>query len=104
MTRSFMAIVQGDWDQALAQHLFGPILFTGFLIAAVHIAIELLTGRRLSAFYGQAIGNRKAQMLSLIMVLSYYVVRIYHLAKTGELYLAFIDSPLGHLFGSENAS
>ena len=105
MTRSFVAIVQGDWNQALAQHLFGPILFAGFLITVVHIAIELLAGRRLSAFYGQAISNRKAQMISLIMVLSYYGLRIYHLSKAGELYLAFVASPLGHLLVSgTNAS
>lgn len=99
MTRSFMAVTRGDWSQALTQHLFGPILFAGLLITTVHIAIELFTGHKLQAFYNQALSNHKILILilSIVMVLSYHLLRLYHLSKTGELYFAFVHSPLGQL-------
>jgi hypothetical protein len=98
MTRSFMAIVRGDWSQALTEHLFGPIFFASLLIAAVHVAIELFTGRKLIAFYSQTISNRKALILSLVIIFSYHLLRLYHLSRTGELYSAFIQSPLSQMF------
>lgn len=98
MTRSFIAIVRGDWSKALTEHLFGPMLFAGFLIATIHIAIELFTGYKLTASYSQALTNRKTLILSIVTVVSYYLLRLYHLSKTGELYFAFVHSPVGHLF------
>jgi hypothetical protein len=105
MTRSFMAIVRGDWLQALAAHLFGPVLFASFLIAIVHIASELLTGRRITAFYIQLLRRRALQVNILFIVLSYYALRLYYLSMSGELTLAFLNSPFGHLlFSGTNAS
>lgn len=100
-----MAIVRGDWLQALAAHLFGPVLFASFLIAIVHIASELLTGRRITAFYIQLLRRRALQVNILFIVLSYYALRLYYLSMSGELTLAFLNSPFGHLlFSGTNAS
>lgn len=95
MTRSFMAIARGDWSQAVAQHLFGPLLFIVLLIAVAHLILELLTGRRILAFYDKVIRRKKSQWLLIIMLLIYHALRLYYLSKTGELSLAFEQSPLG---------
>lgn len=97
MTRSFMAIVRGDWSQAFTEHLFGPILFASLLSVIVHVAIELSAGRKLIAFYDQMFSNRKTLILSLVILLSYHSQRLYHLSRTGELYFAFVQSPLGQM-------
>ena len=105
MTRSFMAISQGDWSQALAQHFFGPLLFASFIIAVIHIILELSTKHSITAFYTQLLRQKKLQKLSLIMLISYYALRLYYLLQSGELSFAFEESPLGEWFFSRtNAS
>ena len=97
MTRSFMAIARGDLTEATTQHLFGPILFTGFLLAAVHIVLELITRHRIRVFYCRLLRLRKLQLLGLFVVLGYHALRLYDLSQTGELYVNFVNSPLGQL-------
>ncbi|YAG12927.1 DUF2752 domain-containing protein [Nostoc sp. DSM 114161] len=97
MTRSFMAIAQGNLAQAVAENLFGPILFVSFGIVAVHITVELLTKRRIIAFYCHLLKQRKLQIIGLFIVLTYYIIRLYKLSQTGEMYFSFINSPLGKL-------
>lgn len=41
LTRSFMAIARGDFENALRMHLFGPVLFLAFAGAAVLMGLEL---------------------------------------------------------------
>ncbi|MDZ8239071.1 MAG: DUF2752 domain-containing protein [Nostoc sp. ChiQUE01a] len=98
MTRSFIAIAQGNLAQALAENLFGPLLFASFGIVAVHITLELLTKRRIIAFYCHLLKERKLQIIGLFIVLTYYMLRLYKLSQTGEMYFSFINSPLGKLF------
>lgn len=100
MTRSFMAIARGDLTEAATQHLFGPILFAVFLLATVHIALELLTRHRIKVFYCRLLKLRKLQVLGLFVVLSYHALRLHDSSQTGELYVNFINSPLGQLLGS----
>ncbi|MEH2065762.1 MAG: DUF2752 domain-containing protein [Nostoc sp.] len=97
MTRSFMAIAQGDLVKAVAENLFGPLLFASFVIVAVHITLELLTKRRITAFYCHPIKQRKLQIIGLFSVFIYYIFRLYNLSQTGEMYFSFINSPLGKL-------
>jgi hypothetical protein len=100
MTRSFMAIAQGDFSLAIQHHLLGPIVFAGFVGVAIHIAVELLTARRVKAFYGVMIGDRRFLLLCLAIALSYHAWRLYGLANSGELYTAFVHSPLANLLGA----
>lgn len=100
MTRSFIAIARGDLTEAVTQHLFGPILFAGFLLAAVHIVLELLTRHRITLFYCRLLKLRKLQVLGLLLVLSYHALRLYDSSQTGDLYVNFINSPLSQLLGS----
>lgn len=104
MTRSFMAIARGNLSQALAEHLFGPILFMFFLSAAVHLLVELLTGRRIKAFYEKVLRRRKLQRRCLLLALSYYGLRLYYLSSTGELSFAVGHSPLGQLLSSSTVA
>ncbi|WP_353930442.1 DUF2752 domain-containing protein [Okeanomitos corallinicola TIOX110] len=98
MTSSFMALARGDWHQALTEHLFGPLLFLGFLIAAVHVTIELFIKHPIKAFYWQLIKFKKLQILGLCTIFIYYLWRLYYLSQTGELYFALINSPLFKIF------
>ena len=100
MTRSFMAIVRGDWTEAFSEHLFGPFLFFGFCIIAIHLTLELLTNHKIIAFYVKVIRKRKLQLVSFLLVMSYYALRLYFLSITGELSLAFDHSPIGQWLSS----
>lgn len=95
MTRSFMAIGCGDWNRAFAQHLFGPFLFVSLAIAVIHITLELKVGYQFTTVFIRGICDRKFQILGLFLFFGYYAIRLYFLSNTGELYLAFIQSPLG---------
>ncbi|MDH6056395.1 DUF2752 domain-containing protein [Umezakia ovalisporum] len=100
MTRSFMAIGRGDWSQAIAEHLFGPLLFASFVVAIVHITLELLTRRRVTAFYFCLLRLRKLQILGLFTIFIYYCLRLYYLSQTGEMYTAVSRSPVGQLLST----
>ncbi|OLP19876.1 hypothetical protein BST81_03280 [Leptolyngbya sp. 'hensonii'] len=97
MTRSFMAIARGDLPQAVTEHLLGPVLFIVFLLAIVHVLLELGTGRNFQAPYLRILGDRVFQVSTLSVILGYYSIRLVHLASTGELMAALIQSPLGQL-------
>ncbi|KAF3888506.1 MULTISPECIES: DUF2752 domain-containing protein [Nostocales] len=95
MTRSFMAIARGNLEQAASENVFGIILFTSFFIAVIHVAVELLLKRQMTAFYCQLIKIKKIHSITFFIALLYYILRLFHLFKTGELYISFIHSPLG---------
>jgi hypothetical protein len=95
MTRSFMAVAAGDWNQAFTQHLFGPFLFVICAIAVIHAAIELRFGHKFITPYNRTICDRRTEIIGLILFLSYYALRLYFLFSTGELYLTFSQSPVG---------
>ena len=95
LTRSFMAMARGDWHQAFAEHLFGPVLFVGCLLAILHLVLELAKNKPLDAFYLQLLKQKKFQLTGLVMFLGYYTFRLYSLANAGELQIAFLNSPLG---------
>ncbi|WP_235526419.1 DUF2752 domain-containing protein [Nostoc piscinale] len=97
MTRSFMAIGRGNLNQAFAENLFGPILFASFLIAIVHVTLELLTRQQITTLHCQLLRLKKVQILFFLTVLIYHTFRLYHISQTGELYIAFSKSPLGKL-------
>jgi Protein of unknown function (DUF2752) len=95
VTRSFMAIAHGDWQQAISMHLFGPVLFVALLVAVLHIGFELITNRRLSGWHLRVIKNRRLQVLGVSTYAGYYLLRLYQLSASGELAMSFTHSPLG---------
>ncbi|MEJ6481948.1 DUF2752 domain-containing protein [Nostoc punctiforme UO1] len=80
MTRSFMAIAQGNLLEALAKNLFGPLLFASFVIVAVHITLKLVKKRRITAFYCHPVKQRKLQIIGLFILLIYYFLLLYKLS------------------------
>ncbi|MDJ0557342.1 MAG: DUF2752 domain-containing protein [Microcoleaceae cyanobacterium MO_207.B10] len=50
LTRSFMAVARGDLSQAIAYHLFGPLFFCVFVIAVLHLVLELINNQKLAFF------------------------------------------------------
>lgn len=95
LTRSFMAMARGDIVQSAAYHAFGPVLFAAFLIATVHLGVELVKNRSIPAFYSALIWNPRLQILAFLLLLGYHATRLYALGQSGELYTSFIHSPLG---------
>lgn len=94
VTRSFVAIVQGDFSQAVQYHLFGPVVFLLFLAATIFLLWELTTNQKSIALY--SVGTKPWIYSSAIgLYFGYYVLRLYHLGNTGELYAAFWTSPIG---------
>lgn len=98
LTRSFIATAKGDWQQAITYHLFGPVLFLGFLIAGIHILLELVGGQKIPAFYLPWVRKPKLQLWFFVVLFSYHGTRLYSLARSGELYSSFAHSPLSHFF------
>ncbi|MEA5616453.1 DUF2752 domain-containing protein [Cronbergia sp. UHCC 0137] len=97
MTRSFMAVAQGDWNQAFIEHLFGPVLFISFAIIVIHISLELLINRRITTFYSRLLPYRKLQIFALGSLLVYHGFRLYNLSQSSALYYGFINSPLARI-------
>ncbi|MEH1944449.1 MAG: hypothetical protein V7L01_30120 [Nostoc sp.] len=67
----FYGYCQGDLVQAVAENLFGSVLFASFVIMAVHITLKLLAKRRITAFYSHPVKQRKLQIIGLFAVLNY---------------------------------
>ncbi len=96
MTHSFMAWIRGDWEASISAHLFGPILFSGFVMVALHWGIEGVTGHK-RPFPHQNWLSRQSVLLTFSLIyLGYYVFRLYGWGISGELALAFSQSPLGY--------
>jgi Protein of unknown function (DUF2752) len=76
MTRSFVAIVRGDWRQAIEYHLFGPLLFCCLGLILAHWIWELSSGSRQHAVYLDWLLNRRIQIAIAIIFLGYYLLRL----------------------------
>ncbi|WP_299042334.1 DUF2752 domain-containing protein [uncultured Thermosynechococcus sp.] len=95
LTRSFLAIARGDFENALRMHLFGPVLFLAFAGAAVLMGLELKTGRRLPHPPFHFFNSRIQTWWWLGGIyLGYYALRLYSLFQTGEFYI----NPLKTIF------
>lgn len=94
MTRSFMAMARGDWQQAVTYHLFGPVVFVGFGLAAIHWGMELVRNRKIHVPPGKLLRMPKVQILAFLALLGYHGTRLYALAQSGELLTSVMQSPL----------
>jgi Protein of unknown function (DUF2752) len=97
MTRSFTAMAQGNLTAALQFHGLGPILFVLLAITISHLSWECVTRRPLSLFYSPWLRLPRVWVGALVIYVSYHLVRLQGLAVSGELYMNFLHSPLGHL-------
>jgi hypothetical protein len=76
MTRSFVAIVRGNWAQAIEYHLFGPLLFIGLGLTVLHSIWELKSGFYHPIFYLKWLGNPRLQLAIAIGFFAYYLLRL----------------------------
>lgn len=76
MTRSFMAIGQGHWLQAMTFHCLGPILFCLCAGIVVHVTFELVTQKQWSTVYSRFLSQREVQFLGIGIYLGYYFLRL----------------------------
>ncbi|MGB3495731.1 MAG: DUF2752 domain-containing protein [Elainellaceae cyanobacterium] len=85
MTRSFMAIAQGDWPTAFYYHAFGPVLFISFLLIAVHSMAELIVRRPLPVFSRLAAFRPSVWGIGTIgLFFAYYGLRLYARYGSGQ--------------------
>lgn len=82
MTRSFVAIVDGDWRQAIDYHLFGPLLFCCLGLILIHWVWELKSGCHHQTFYLQWLTNPRVQMATAIAFWIYYLLRLNSIIAT----------------------
>ncbi|MEB3210362.1 MAG: DUF2752 domain-containing protein [Leptolyngbyaceae bacterium] len=85
MTRSFMAIARGDLSTALHYNVLGPLVFAVFLIAVIHISLELVLNSQIRTFYSSMIQRSSFYIFSLFVLWGYQATRIYALWQSGEL-------------------
>jgi hypothetical protein len=85
LTRSFVALAQGDLGRSVAYHAFGPLLFAGMTVALVHCLWELWLGRHLDLFYGRWLAARSGQILMVASFLVYYLLRLGHWLPANHL-------------------
>jgi hypothetical protein len=96
MTRSFLAMAQGDWSAAVSYHAFGPVLVGVLSLIVIHLGLELVCQQRIQTIYTPLLRDRRFYVLVTATVLSYHIVRLSLLVHSGELQIAFSQSPLGH--------
>jgi hypothetical protein len=85
LTRSWLALLRGDWQQSFSYHLFGPMLFGICWIAGVQAGVELGRGRSLISPTGKPLATLYTRLLLhprflpivFLLLLSYYGLRLY---------------------------
>jgi hypothetical protein len=95
LTRGFIAIGHGHFNQATAYHLFSPVLFIAFLIATIHLLLELILNQPVQMFYVKLLAQSKIQVFLLLMLLGYHGSRVYELVTLGTLQSDILASPFG---------
>lgn len=86
MTRSFVAIARGNIIESLSYHGLGIFVFISFILLAIHLSIEVVTRRSLSSSFHRRLSHHKVPLAIgfLIVLFSYYGVRLAAFFKTGE--------------------
>jgi Protein of unknown function (DUF2752) len=95
MTRSFVAIAQGNLDAAVRYHFFGPTVFLLFLAVIVLFLWDLKTNQNKSFSYRRFFSKSRVYISVGLSYLGYYAIRIAYLFSSGELSKAFWTSPVG---------
>lgn len=95
MTRSFLAMKQGDLSLALQFHAFGPWLGITFIVMTTHAAFELVVNRPMTTVYTRLFTRSNIQISVIFLVLVYYCWRLWLLWCDGTLSSSFAGSPLG---------
>ncbi|MCM1983803.1 DUF2752 domain-containing protein [Lyngbya confervoides] len=98
MTRAFLAMAQGNWQQAMEFHLLSPLVLILFVILAGHLMLEIQQRRRISTPLSRMARQWPVLFGSLGVLLLYHGWRLWQLQASGELAAAMAQAPLGHLW------
>lgn len=100
MTRSFLALAQGDLEGAIAFHLFGPLVFAACAGLALHIAIELYTQQEIRyPGLDRWLRAKRVPLLTFLVVILYHGARLWTLAQSGDLAISIASAPLQQWLG-----
>jgi hypothetical protein len=81
----------------LAFHAFGPVVWIGLGVAALHLGVEWVSRRRLHLRYQTWLGQGKVQLALLLLLFGYHGARLYGLAQSGSLGNSILQSPVGQV-------
>jgi Protein of unknown function (DUF2752) len=95
MTRSLVAIAQGNFHAAIEYHLFGPAIFLIFLAIVISLLWELKTNKNHTFVYRRHFAKHSIYLSIGTLYLGYYAVRIADLVHSGNLSNTFWTSPVG---------
>jgi hypothetical protein len=93
LTRSFCACAHGHWNDAIAAHLFGPILFAVLLIGVPLLFYQGLRGRPIM-WLDRVLFSRRAAYVAAILLFGYHVLRLIHAGWSGTLWDGLRNSAL----------
>jgi hypothetical protein len=98
MTRSLLALLQGNWQRSLYYHAFGPLILAGGCIAMVHLGFELLKNQKLQMAYLPLVQRPKFYLWFFFALFAYHGTRLQALAQAGVLQIWFTHSPIGQFW------
>jgi len=84
LTRSFCAVAQGNFAEAFAHHLFGPLLYAFMALSAVCFLWEAAFGRRIRSYHKFAFSRKFGYAMGYGMIL-YHADRLSVMAFSGAL-------------------
>lgn len=90
LTRAFIALMQGDWLQALQYHAFSPVILLGLVLGVLMSGLELYWQRSLAPLYRRLLTGR-VLWPGLISFAAYYALRLWVVHGSPDLPLG-LDS------------
>ena len=93
LTRSFCAMAQGDFTQAFAFHLFGPILMLALVVGIPLLLVEGLT-RRANPILNAALFSKRGGYVAAAALFSYHLLRLIAMGWSGALWTGMRHPPV----------
>jgi hypothetical protein len=85
LTRSFCAMSQGHFCDAMAFHILGPVLFAGLLVGIPLVLVQGLTRRRIRAV-NSVLFSARLGYLAAATLAGFHLVRLIVMACQGTLW------------------
>jgi hypothetical protein len=102
LTRSFCAVARGEFADAVAYHLFGPVLFAILLPGIVLLLVEGLTRHRIRVVNSVLFSTRGAYVAGGLLA-AFHLARLIAMAWSGTLLAGITSSHfvvlLHHIWG-----
>lgn len=93
LTRSFCAMAQGQWGDAIAYHLFGPALMAALVVGIPLLYAEALT-RRANPLLRGILYSKRLGIMGATALFGYHTFRLIDLGHAGGLLSAIHHAPI----------